>query len=283
MDTLPGAPVTSPVFAREAIQFLDAHRDKPFFLYVPFNAVHAPHDASPQWMDKYAHLTDRRSRAYAAMIAEVDEAVGAVMTRLRQLKLEENTLIFCIGDNGGAAMQAEMGGLRGRKWTLYEGGIRVPFLVQWKGRIPAGRVSSEPVIQLDVLATSLAAAGGKPLGNRTLDGVDLLPLLEGRVNSTGRDTLYWRYGPQYAIRKGEWKLVRVAPEGKPRLYRLSTDPGEQRDLAAAEPARVQELQSLWDRWNATMPPPRWEDRRWNDGEARATGQKSDTKKKRKKQ
>lgn len=271
-ETLEGAPVTSPVYAREAVRFLDAHHRRPFLLYVPLNAVHAPHAASPAWLAKFAHLDNRR-RAYAAMIAEADEAVGTVMARLRALKLEENTLVFCIGDNGGASPEAEMGGLRGRKWTLWEGGIRVPYLAQWKGRIPAGRVSAEPVIQLDVLATALAAAGGRPHDGRTLDGVNLLPLLEGRARTLGRPALYWRYGPQWAIRQGPWKLVRVAPEGKPALHDLSTDPGEQRDLAAEQPERVRQLQALYDRWNSQMPPPRWVDERWNQGEERGAGRK----------
>jgi arylsulfatase A-like enzyme len=109
---LEGAPVTSPVYAKEACGFIDANKDKPFFLYLSFNAVHSPIVASPHWLEKFKHL-DKRQQGYAALIGEADEAIGTVMTRLRDLKLEENTLLFCISDNGGASPEAEQMGLRG--------------------------------------------------------------------------------------------------------------------------------------------------------------------------
>jgi arylsulfatase A-like enzyme len=131
LETLPGAPVTSPFYAQEANRFIESHRADPFLLYVPLNAVHAPHVASQKWLDRFARIEDCRARAYAALIGAGDEAVGTVMAKLRELKLEENTLVFCIGDNGGAGTLSEMGGLRGGKWNLWEGGIRVSFIAQW--------------------------------------------------------------------------------------------------------------------------------------------------------
>lgn len=157
LQELEGAPVTSPVYAKEACGFIDANKDKPFFLYLSFNAVHSPIVASPHWLEKFKHL-DKRQQAYAALIGEADEAIGTVMTKLRDLKLEENTLIFCISDNGGANALAEQSGLRGSKWFVWEGGIRVTWMAQWKGTIPGHRVVNDPVIQLDVLPTALAAA-----------------------------------------------------------------------------------------------------------------------------
>jgi arylsulfatase A-like enzyme len=153
---LEGAPVTSPIYAREACGLIDTNKDKPFFLYLSFNAVHSPVVASPQWLEKFKPL-GKRQQAYAALIAEADEAIGTVMTRLRDLKLEENTLIFCISDNGGASKEAEQMGLRGSKWFVWEGGIRVTWMAQWKGRVPGGRAVNDPVVQLDVLPTALAA------------------------------------------------------------------------------------------------------------------------------
>ena len=261
-DDLPGAPITSPIYARESLAFIDANQDQPWFLYLAFNAVHSPHVASEKWLEKFQALP-KRDAQYAGLVAEADEAIGAVLAKLRALKQEENTLIFLISDNGGAAAQAEMGGLRGHKWFCWEGGIRVSWLAAWKGRIPGGRVSHEPVIQLDVLPTALAAAGGDVKPEWQLDGVNLLPLLEGKTEHLAPRALYFRFGVQSAVREGDWKLVKASKDMTPMLVNLATDPGEQTDLTAQQPEKARALQTLFDRWNATMQPPRWEDQRWN--------------------
>lgn len=273
----PGAPVTSPFYAQEANRFIEANQDQPWFLCLAFNAVHAPHVASPEWLAKFPNL-DRREQQYAALIAELDAAIGAVMRQLRSLKLEENTLIFLISDNGGAAPQAEMGGLRGRKWFVWEGGIRVPWIVQWKGRIPAARVLSEPVIQLDVLPTALAAAGVEVKSEWQLDGVNLLPLLTAQVERLEPRELYFRFGVQYAVRSRDWKLVKAGAELEPMLVNLARDRGEQTDLSTQFPDKKRELQAHYETWNASMQPPRWIDQRWNGDEARKE-RKVDQKKK----
>jgi len=260
----PGAPVTSPIFAREASGFIERNKDRPWFAYVPLNAVHSPVVASEHVLARFASLP-KREQAYAALISEMDDAVGTLLNKLRELKLEEDTLVFFISDNGGASPVAEMGGLRGRKWLLWEGGIRVTWMAQWKGRIPAGRTLSEPVIQLDVLPTALAAAGAETKAEWKLDGTNLLPLLEGKSERLEREALFWRFGVQYAVRQGDWKLVKAGLERPVQLFYLKEDRGEQKDLASAEPDRVKSLQALWDRWNSANQPPRWEDRRWNDG------------------
>jgi arylsulfatase A-like enzyme len=268
IDDLPGAPVTSPVYAREAVGFMEANKSKPWFLYVAFNAVHSPHVASSKWLEKFAGLP-RRDAAYAANIAEADEAIGSILHKTRELNLEENTLVFCVSDNGGASPSAEMGGLRGRKWTAWEGGVRVTWLAQWKGRIPGGRVVSEPVIQLDILPTAVAASGAAIELDWRLDGVNLLPLLEGKTDTLAREALYWRFGVQQAVRHGDWKLIKVGQGQPDMLFNLATDQGEQTDLASAHPERVRMLRDLWDKWNTGNQPPRWEDRRWHDAEARS--------------
>ncbi|WP_395752649.1 sulfatase-like hydrolase/transferase [Prosthecobacter sp.] len=290
VEEMAGAPVTSPVFARESAGFLEANREKPWFLFMSFNAVHAPHVASEKWLEKFKDLP-KHDAAYAALAAEADEAIGTVMAKLRELKQEENTLIFLISDNGGAYQNAEMGGLRGHKWFVWEGGIRVSWLAAWKGHIPAGRVSHEPVIQLDVLPTALAAAGTSAFaskggqlepvvdGAHSIDGVNLLPLLEGKTDKLAPRELYFRFGVQHAVRQGDWKLVKASKDMQPMLVNLATDPGEQTDLTAKEPEKAQALQKLFDQWNATMQPPRWEDQRWNGEENRKEGKKEKRKKK----
>ncbi len=275
----PGAPVTSPIYAREAAQFIEASRSTPWFLYLALNAVHAPHVASEKWLAKFKDLP-KRDGQYAALVAEADEAVGTVLAKLRELRLEESTLIFLISDNGGSYANAEMGGLRGHKWLCWEGGVRVSWIAAWKGRVPGGRVSSQPVIQLDVLPTALAAAGAEVKPEWQLDGVNLLPLLEGKTEELAPRALYFRFGVQYAVRQGEWKLVKASKGMEPMLVNLAADRGEQQDLSAQNPAKKQELQALFDAWNATMQPPRWEDSRWNGEEERKANKQAKKRKKR---
>ena len=276
LKDLEGAPITSPVYAREACGFIESNKEKPFFLFLSFNAVHSPHVASPKWLEKFKHL-EKREGEYAALISEADEAIGTVMTKLRDLKLEENTLIFCISDNGGASPISEQMGLRGHKWFVWEGGVRVTWMAQWKGRVPAGRVVNDPVIQLDVLPTALAAAGA-PAPTVELDGVNLMPVLEGKMEKLAPRELYFRFGVQHAVRQGDWKLVKASKDMEPMLVNLATDPGEQKDLSAENPAKKAELQSLWEKWDASMQPPRWEDLRWNGDEQRKVKKKGKKKK-----
>lgn len=278
LDELPGAPITSPIYARESIRFLDANKSAPWLLYISFNAVHSPHVATEATLEKFKHLS-KHDRQYAALIAEADDAVGAVMTKVRELGQEDNTLVFLISDNGGAFQHAEMGGLRGRKWLVWEGGIRVSWIAAWKGRIPAGRVSAEPVIQLDVLPTALAAAGAEILPEWQIDGANLLPLLEGKADKLAPRELYFRFGVQHAVRSGDWKLVKAGVDLGPMLVNLAEDRGERTDLSTKFPDKKQELQSLFDRWNAAMHPPRWDDRRWNGEEGRTEAKQQKKKRK----
>ena len=269
----PGAPITSPIYARESIQFIEGNPKAPWFLYLSFNAVHAPHVASEKWLQKFKDLP-KHDAQYAALVAEADEAIGTVLAKLRDLKQEENTLIFLISDNGGAYANAEMGGLRGHKWFCWEGGIRVSWIAAWKGHVPGGRVSHQPVIQLDVLPTALAAAGAQVKPEWQLDGVNLLPLLEGKTDTLAPRELYFRFGVQYAVRQGDWKLVKASKEMEPMLINLASDPGEQKDLSTQNPSKKKELQALFDTWNGSMQPPRWEDLRWNGDEERKANKKA---------
>jgi arylsulfatase A-like enzyme len=258
-------------FAREAVAFIDKHKEKPFFLYLAFNAVHTPMHAAEPKLQQFAGIADKTRRTYAAMMASMDDAVGAVLGKLREHKLEENTLVVFVSDNGGPTMQGTTingsvnAPLRGSKRTTLEGGVRVPFLVKWPGKVPAGKVYEQPVIQLDVVPTALAAAGVGVKPDAKLDGVNLLPFLAGEKADPPHKALYWRFGPQMAVRRGDWKLVRYDPnvEGRKgpvaaaKLYNLAADVGEANDLAAAHPDRLKELQAAWDAWNVGNFPPLW--------------------------
>lgn len=250
----------SPTFRHQAEAFIEANRARPFLLYVPFTAIHTPHEATQSYVDQFDY-EEKGKTEYAAMTAELDDAVGGILGKIRALDLEENTLIFHISDNGGEGRLGENAPLRGSKWSLLEGGIRVPFAVQWKGKIQSGVVSDEMVIQLDVLPTLLAAAGIDSNPDIPVDGVNLLPLLIGTAPKLQRDTLYWRYFPQFAVRKGDWKLVMHETGFPPELFNLTQDIGETTDRSKDEPKIFEELMALHKAWDATMSPPRWIDRR----------------------
>jgi arylsulfatase A-like enzyme len=260
---------------REAVAFIERHRGEPFFLYLSFNAVHTPRQADEVRLAKFASITDLRRRIYAAMLSALDDAVGRVRARLAETGLEKNTLVCFISDNGGPVMPgtgttvngSDNTPLRGSKRTTLEGGIRVPFVVSWPARLKPGSYHRS-VIQLDVHATALAAAGIAAQPDWQLDGVDLLPFLSGHNRGAPHDALYWRLGEQTAIRLGDYKLVRsevplpgggAQLDSAARLYRLSDDIREAVDLAKAMPDKVQELQRRWNAWNATLIAPLWAD------------------------
>lgn len=249
-------PYTTDTFAREASAFIARHAKEPWFLYLCFNAVHTPMHATDKYLARFSQIENPTRRTYAAMMSAMDDAIGAVLKTLDEQKLTENTLIFFISDNGGPPVNASSNGqLRGYKAQTWEGGIRVPYLVQWKGTLPAGRTYDHPVIQLDILPTALAAAGASvPTG---LDGVNLLPHLQGRVTTPPHQTLYWRFGPQMAIRHGNYKLVKGTGVDQPQLFDLAADPGETKDLSAEKPEVARDLAERYEAWNKTLAEPRW--------------------------
>lgn len=268
---------TTDAYAGRAVDWIGKNKDKPWFLYLPFNAQHAPLQAPKTYLERFPEITDKKRQMFAAMMAGMDDAIGRVMGTLRELGLEENTLVFFIADNGGptASTTSKNGPLRGFKMTTFEGGPRVPYIAQWKGKIPAGKTYDFPVMNLDVLPTAIAAAGGKPEASWQLDGVDLMPYLTGAETARPHQTLYWRFGPQWAIRDGDMKLVvSKGGSGQPELYNLATDIGESKDLAASQPEKVKELQAMWNKWSAEQAPPSAPD----SGPAKGAGKKKGKKK-----
>ena len=248
--------------AREALGFIDKHANEPFFLYLAFNAVHTPMDASDKYLKRFTNIPDKTRRTYAAMLSAMDDAIGQVTAKLREKGLEEDTLIIFFSDNGGPTMVgttingARNFPLRGSKRQLFEGGIRVPFVIAWKGRLPAGKVYEQPIIALDIFPTALAAAGKDVPVDWKIDGVNLLPYLEGKNQAAPHEALYWRFREMFAVRKGDWNLVQVDKNG-PHLFHLKDDVGQEKDLIVANPAKAQELRAAWERWNAGMIAPLW--------------------------
>ncbi len=250
---------TTLAYAARAVDWIEQHKERPFFLYLPFNAQHDPLEAPQIYLDRFPTITDVKRKLFAAMMAAKDDAVGQVLDKLREIGQLENTLIFYLSDNGGPTplTTSKNGPLRGYKRHLLEGGIRVPFLVQWKGKLPAGKTYVHPIIHLDLLPTAVAAAGGEIDPAWKLDGVNLLPYLTGENSSQPHETLYWRYGDQWAIRHGDWKLVTPSLRPDTRLYNLAQDIGETNDFTAKEPERAKDLRALWEKWNSGQDEPLW--------------------------
>ena len=263
------------VLTDRAVAFIRREKSRPFFLYLAYNAVHTPMQASEKYLARFTGIADQQRRTYAAMMSAMDDGIGRTLAALRAEGLEENTLVFFFSDNGGPTMAgttingATNTPLRGSKRQTWEGGIRVPFIIRWKGRLPEGRIDRRPIIQLDVLPTALAAAGVATNASE-FDGVNLLPFLTGTAKDAPHDALYWRLGGMMAIRKGDWKLVKtregpfvdVDPStlrdlSDAGLYNLSEDIGETRNRAAERPDKVKELSDLWQRWNRQLSKPLW--------------------------
>lgn len=247
-------------FTREAVDFIDRHDDKPFFLYLAYNAVHSPLQGADAYMRKFSHIEDIHRRIFAAMLANMDDSVGAVLKQLRKSGLEENTLIFFLSDNGGPTQELTSSNapLRGSKGQMYEGALRVPFMVQWKGVIPAGKVYDNPVSSLDIYAT--AAANAKAEAPKNIEGVDLVPYLTGKRSGKPHETLFWRQGGKAALRHGNLKLVRMGErkevgQAKWELYDLSKDLSEETDLAQSNRKKLTELIALWEQLNGEMREP----------------------------
>ncbi len=247
-------------FTREACAFIRRHRSQPFFLDLAYNAVHSPMQGADAFMEKFAHLPDIHRRIFAAMLAHLDDGVGRVLAALRENGLEENTLVIFLSDNGGPTRELTSSNrpFRGEKGQLLEGGIRIPFILSWKGRLPAGREEARLASSLDLYPTALAAAGVSPPTN--LDGIDLLPHLQAGDTEPFRPRHYWRVGAQAALREGDWKIYRGPSDQAWQLFHLNEDPGEARDLAAGQPDRVAALEAAWKKFDAEMIAPLWDSR-----------------------
>lgn len=244
-------------FTREAVSFIDRHRSQPFFLYLSFNAVHSPLQAADKYMRRFRHIEDIQRRIFAAMTSHLDDAIGRVLDTLRARGLEDDTMVIFLSDNGGPTKELTSSNLpwSGGKGQMLEGGIRVPFILRWPGRAPAGRVEDRMVSALDILPTALAAAGvPAPEG---IDGVDLIPRLAPGNASTIHSNLYWRVGNQAAFRSGDWKIYRRHAKGGWQLFNLADDPAEASDQASARPEKLAELESAWRSLDEQMVAPLW--------------------------
>jgi arylsulfatase A-like enzyme len=269
----------------KALDFIRRKKDGPFFLYLPHFAVHSPHQAKADWIQHFnpkPPAGGHRDPAYAGMIASVDESVGRVLALLDELKLGEGTLVIYSSDNGGVGgyeREGIRGGditdnapLKGGKGMLYEGGVRVPYIFRWPGRVAPGSVCDEPINSVDLYPTLLEVAGAKADAGYTLDGTSYLGLLTGGAKVERKPLFWhfpgylgagantWRTTPAGAVRAGDWKLLEFFETGRRELYNLKDDLGEKNDLAAAQPEKVKGLHEMMLAWRkevgAPMPRPK---------------------------
>jgi arylsulfatase A-like enzyme len=244
----------------QAVDTIRANRNRPFFLYLAYNAPHTPLQALKADYDALPQIADHRTRVYAAMIRALDRGVGRVTAELKAQGLDQNTLVIFTSDNGGAhyiGLPDINRPYRGWKATFFEGGMKVPFFMRWPAQIKPGTRIAGPVSHFDIFATAGKAAGIPMPADRAVDGVDLLPFVEGRQAGNPHQTLFWRDGAYRVVRDGDWKLQMLDLPRKALLYDLRTDPTEQHDVAARQPALVARLQALLAKHDRESVKPAW--------------------------
>jgi len=240
--------------SREAVRFIERNAGNPFFLYLAYNAPHTPLQATEKYLKRFSHIENQKRKTYAAMVSSVDDGVGELLNKLEELNIHENTIVFFLSDNGGPYKTngSRNDPLREGKGSLYEGGIRVPFAMQWPGKIPPGQVYDQPIISLDIFATVADYAGAEP--GKPLDGVNLVPYLLEKEQGSPHEQLFWRKfdSKSYAVRGGDLKLVNM--NGKQNeLYNLVEDIEESHDKG--DDSQVQILLRTKDDWNNKMMDP----------------------------
>lgn len=243
-------------FSREAVNFVEKNANKPFFLYLAYNAPHAPLQATEKYLARYKNIKDKDRQTYCAMVSAVDDGVGLLLDKLKSLGIEENTIVFFLSDNGGDESKgSDNGVLRGGKSTLFEGGIRVPFAMQWKGTIAPNQKYKHPIIALDIFATVVAQAKVTPKNN--IDGVNLIPFLNNEKKEAPHEFLYWKMFDKnsFAILNGNVKLFQN-PEGKKILFDLKKDISEKKSLN--DSLVFKKMQAVYNTWNAKTIPPIFE-------------------------
>jgi arylsulfatase A-like enzyme len=244
-------------FSREAVAFVDRNKQKPFFLYLAYNAPHTPLQATEKYLDRFQHITDKKRRTYAAMVSAIDDGVGLILDKLKQTGQDKNTLVIFLSDNGGPIENGSNNGdLNGRKGSLLEGGIRVPFAMQWPGKIPAGIHYEKPIISLDIFSTVLAQLPGQIKPKHPMDGVNLLPYLTGQKKQAPHAILFWRHydTKSYAAITGEGKKLWIKGDSL-QLFDLNESIREIKNIAADHTDLVKKIRSKINNWENNLQPP----------------------------
>ncbi|GGD98316.1 sulfatase [Polymorphobacter glacialis] len=244
-----------------AVTDIRNNRNRPFFLYLAYNAAHTPLQALRSDYDALPQIKDHTARVHAAMIRAMDRGVGKILAELKAQGLDDNTIVIFSSDNGGAhyiGLPDLNKPYRGWKATFFEGGTKVPFMIRWPGHIAPGTTYAPPVSQFDIYATASAAAGAALPKDRTIDGVDIMPFLSGTARGIPHQQLFWRSGAYRTVRDGNWKLQSLDLPRRNLLYDLAADPTERHDLAAANPARVKDLLAALAAHDASQAKSAWD-------------------------
>ncbi len=247
-------------FTDEAVTAIKRNKNQPFFLYLAHWGVHTPLQAAKADYDALSAIPDHRRRVYAAMVRSVDRSVGRVLQTLRDEGLDDNTIVIFTSDNGAPnyiGLPEVNQPYRGWKLSFFQGGIRVPYVAKWPGHIAPGTQYREPVSNIDILPTVLAAAGAALPTDRVVDGVNLLPFLTAKPAKQPERPLFWRDGPYRAVQDQGWKLIAAHRPQKNWLFNLQSDPTEQHNLADTQPAKLAQLQALLTKHHAQMPASLW--------------------------
>ena len=235
-------------FTREAVAFIQENKDRPFFLYVAYYNVHAPYQVPKKYLPA-AGIDPRRARI-VGMIHALDLGVGRILDALDDNELAEDTLVIFLSDNG-SPIESNNAPLSGGKATLWEGGVRVPFIFRWPGTIPPGQTYDHPVVQLDILPTAVALARGKLPSDREIDGKNVLPHLAGAETGEPHEMLFWRFAGRRTVRNGDLKL-HLGPDGETKLFDVSSDIAEKHDLSSKRPDEVKQLTAAIEAWEARV-------------------------------
>lgn len=250
------------VLGDQSVKYIEENKDTPFFMYLAYTAVHTPMDAKEEHLEKYKNHPRQK---LAAMTWSLDENIGKLQQKLKNLGLTENTLIYFLSDNGGAANNDSSGGpLKGWKGNKFEGGHRVPFIISWPKVIKGGQTFEGLSSSLDIFTTSLAAANIERADDLILDGVNLLPYLKGEKEGSPHDKLFWRKLEEAGVRIGDYKMVQLQDYGAV-LYNLSSDIGETANISLTNKKEFKLLQDAFKNWESKMMAPLWvEEREWMD-------------------
>ena len=248
--------------SHQAVRAIEANKDRPFFMYLSYNAPHTPLHAMKSDYDSLSMIESHTERVYGAMMLSLDRGIGKVIDAVEAAGISDNTLIIFSSDNGGAdyvGLPNLNAPYRGWKMTFFEGGTHVPFFMRWPNRIEAGTKYQRPVTHIDIFSTIAAAAEVNVPADREIDGVDLLPFVTGDRSEDPHEAIFWRTGTYRAVRSGDWKLQLSDPDETPFLYNLAVDPTEQDNLAATSPMELERLKSMiqegMSNWQPPLRPP----------------------------
>lgn len=248
-------------FAEEAVEFIKGHSERPFFLTVAWSAVHSPLQGSDPYMKRFSKIQDKHRRIFAAMLANMDDAVGSILKELKMSGIEDNTIVIFLSDNGGPTKELTSSNLplRGGKGTMFEGGIRVPFFLSWPGKIEPNQSSDSIISSLDIFPSILEAVDGAPIPRKSLDGKSWWSEdKDGQfiLTSHSNRQLFWKLGERRALRVDQWKIVKH-PKSDWSLYRVNSDLSESQDLKSEFPTQFNKMIHAWDALNSDMSPPFW--------------------------